>query len=75
MHRGSAWPHSAGSSKYGANICPLLLEHSAAQDCGLRQCAVYGLGMLAQHRQRMFQEVAPRAVQCMVALVQTPDGR
>ena len=64
-----------GSAKFGGSICPLLLENSKAQDCGLRQCAVYGLGMLAQHRQHIFQPIAAEAVQCMVTMIQSPDGR
>ena len=45
------------------------------QDGNLRQCAVYGLGVAAQHQPAAFRQVAPSALAALMAVIQKPGAR
>jgi len=47
-----------GSSRYVPTLTPALLSLSADSDAGVRQAAVYGVGMLAEHVTVGFDEAA-----------------
>jgi len=56
-------------------VLPVLLDASKNRDPNLRQCAVYGLGVLAQHRPEGFRQVATSAIQTLLAVINAPDSR
>ena len=56
-------------------ILPVLLEASKSQDPNLRQCSVFGLGVLAEHRSEGFQQIAASAIQTLLAIINAPDSR
>lgn len=66
---------AAGSAKYMVQVLPVLLEASKNRDPNLRQCAVYGLGVLAEHRPEGFRQVAATAIQTLLAVINEPDAR
>lgn len=45
-----------------------------AQDPDLRQAAVYGLGIAAQHRADAFRPVAQQSSQLLLAIAAAPDA-
>ena len=45
------------------------------QDSNLRQCAVYGLGVAAQHQRAAFRPVAPSAVAALMSVIRKPGAR
>ena len=45
------------------------------QDGNLRQCAVYGLGVAAQHQRAAFRQVAQPAVAALMAVIRKPGAR
>jgi len=45
------------------------------QDGNLRQCAVYGLGVAAQHQRAAFAQVAQPAVAALMAVIRKPGAR
>lgn len=65
----------AGSQKYMGHLVEVLLQGCKDCDANLRQCSVYGLGVLAQHRPEAFQSVAQNAVSLMVDMLAQPDAR
>lgn len=64
-----------GSQKYMVQVLPVLLDASKHQEPHLRQCAVYGLGVLAQHRPEGFRQVAATAIQTLVSVITAPEAR
>lgn len=65
----------AGSQKYMAQVLPVLLEASKSQDASLRQCAAFGLGVLAEHRPEGFQQIAANAIQVLLQIINASDSR
>lgn len=57
------------------HLVEVLLQGCRDSDANLRQCSVYGLGVLAQHRPEAFQSVAQTAVALMVEMISQPDAR
>ena len=49
--------------------------YCVAQDGNLRQCAVYGLGVAAQHQRAAFAQVAQPAVAALMAVIRKPGAR
>lgn len=66
---------SAGSQKYMSQVLPVLLDASKNRDPNLRQCAVFGLGVLAEHRPEGFQQIAATAVQTLLQIINASDSR
>lgn len=58
-----------------SSIQPLLLQHCRSPEPSVRQCAVYGLGTLAEHKPAAFQSIAGEALSCIAAMMQAPDAR
>jgi hypothetical protein len=56
-------------------VLPVLLEASKNREPNLRQCAVYGLGVLAQHRPEGFRQVAATAIQTLLAVINAAHSR
>lgn len=65
----------AGAAKYMPNVMPLLLEGASDRDPAIRQCCMYGLGQVAQHRGEGFQQHAGPAVAAILAAIQASDAR
>ena len=65
----------AGSAKYMLQMLPVLLEACKSRDAALRQCAAFGVGILAQHRPDGFRPVAATAVSHLLAIIGAPDAR
>ncbi|KAK9810031.1 hypothetical protein WJX72_003666 [[Myrmecia] bisecta] len=61
--------------KYMQQILPVLLGACRERDPNLRQCAVYGVGVLAEHRPDAFQTVAAEAIANLVAVISAPNAR
>lgn len=53
----------------------VLVQGCRDPDANLRQCSVYGLGVLAQHRPQAFQSIAQTAVALLVEIISQPDAR
>ena len=56
-------------------VLPVLLDASKSRDPNLQQCAVYGLGVLAQHRPEGFRQIAATAIQTLLNIISSPDSR
>ena len=56
-------------------VLPVLLDASKSRDPNLQQCAVYGLGVLAQHRPKGFRQIAATAIQTLLNIISSPDSR
>lgn len=65
----------AGRAKYSQQVVPLLLEACGAQDADLRQCSVYGLGVLASKSPELFKPIAADTLARVLAIVQHPQAR
>uniref|UniRef100_A0A7R9V0M6 TOG domain-containing protein n=1 Tax=Chlamydomonas euryale TaxID=1486919 RepID=A0A7R9V0M6_9CHLO len=65
----------AGRAKYAAQVVPMLLESCAAADADLRQCSVYGLGVLASKSPELFRPYADGALKQVLAIVQHPAAK
>lgn len=53
----------------------MLLDAGSDREPTLRQCAVYGLGVAAQHRPELFRPRLPEALALLLAVVQAPGAR
>ena len=71
----TAGAHLAGSAKYMVQVLPVLLDASKNRDPNLRQCAVYGLGVLAEYRSEGFRQIAATAIQTLLAVINEPEAR
>jgi importin-5 len=69
------WGAYAGSQKYMGHLVEVLVQGCRDPDANLRQCSVYGLGVLAQHRPEAFQSVAQTAVTLMIDMISQPDAK
>ena len=56
-------------------VIPVLLDASKNRDPNLRQCAVYGLGVLAEFRPEGFRQIAATAIQTLLAVINDSDSR
>ena len=65
----------SGAAKYTAHALPHLLAGCADRDANVRQCSVYGLGVLAQLRPQAFAPHLPAALRAILAIVAAPDAR
>ena len=61
--------------RYGAQLAPVLLEACGAADPDLRQCSVYGLGVLAAKAPDTFRPLAAETLKRLAAIVQHPEAR
>ena len=66
---------AAGSQKYMSQALPILLAACTNQDADLRQCAVYGLGILAQHRSAAYQAIAAPALKAITDIIRAPQSK
>lgn len=48
---------------------PVMLSSCTADDANLRQCAVYGLGVVAQHRPEAFRPITNDIVSAIMQIV------
>lgn len=69
------WSVCAASAKYMVQVLPVLLDASKNRDPHLRQCAVYGLGVLAEHRPDGFRQIAATAIQTLLAVIKDAEAR
>ncbi|MEW5314066.1 MAG: hypothetical protein WDW38_005590 [Sanguina aurantia] len=65
----------AGRAKYLNQVLPILLECSSSEAVDLRQCAVYGLGILALKSPAQFKPAVPDALARVLAIVRHADAR
>lgn len=56
-------------------VLPVLLDASKNRDPNLRQCAVYGLGALAEHRPEGFRQIAATAIQTLLAVINDAEAK
>lgn len=65
----------AGSAQYVSQAVPVLLEGCRDGNANVRQCSVYGLGVLAEHRPEHFRPIAGEAVARMLEMLAAPGSR
>ncbi|KAG1673229.1 hypothetical protein FOA52_013109 [Chlamydomonas sp. UWO 241] len=65
----------AGRVKYAGQVVPVLLEACGADDPDLRQCSVYGLGVLASKSPELFKPIAQETLKRVLAIVQHPGAK
>ncbi|KAK9821719.1 hypothetical protein WJX81_003315 [Elliptochloris bilobata] len=65
----------AGSVQYMSQAVPVLLEGCRDRNANVRQCSVYGLGVLAEHRPEHFRPIAGEAVARMLEMLTAPGSR
>ncbi len=65
----------AGSVQYVSQAVPVLLEGCRDGNANVRQCSVYGLGVLAEHRPEHFRPIAGEAVARMLEMLAAPGSR
>uniref|UniRef100_A0A7S4LGY4 C2H2-type domain-containing protein n=1 Tax=Eutreptiella gymnastica TaxID=73025 RepID=A0A7S4LGY4_9EUGL len=56
-------------------IISALLKHCSSADADLAQAAAYGLGVCAQYGGQVFRQIAPEAVQQLVAITKNPRAQ
>lgn len=65
----------AGAAKYLSYSLPHLLEGCKDRDANVRQCSVYGLGILAAQHQEAFCPSVPTALIHILGIVTAQDAR
>ncbi|GLC61179.1 hypothetical protein PLESTB_001728100 [Pleodorina starrii] len=66
----------AGMVKHFNNVLPILLEATRAEHADLRQCAVYGLGvMAAKAPAEAFRPHAASVAEIMAGIIRHPDAK
>jgi hypothetical protein len=65
----------AGAAKYLAHAIPKLLEGCKDRDANVRQCSVYGLGIVAQMHQDAFRPSLSTALMHILAIITAPEAR
>lgn len=65
----------AGAAKYLSYALPHLLEGCKDKDANVRQCSVYGLGVLAQMHQEAFRPSVPTGLMHILSIITAPDAR
>jgi hypothetical protein len=56
-------------------VLPILLEGCLVKDPDCQQCAVFGLGVLAQKRPEVLRPMAPQALTCILGMITGPNAR
>lgn len=64
-----------GRHKYTATIMPILLRSCADRHADLRQCATYGVGVIASKSPDLFKPFCNEALQRTLAIITAPDAR
>lgn len=65
----------AGRARFALQVLPLLLEYSTDKHSDLRQCSVYGLGVLAAKSPEMFKPYVGDTLQRLLMIVNHPEAR
>lgn len=65
----------AGRAKYHAQITPILLDALADDNPQLRQCAAYGIAVLASKGRDLFRPYVPEAMPRLLAQLARADAR
>lgn len=65
----------AGAQQWLHQAIPFMLQGCQSPDANLRQCAVYGLGMIAQHRPEAFRPIATQAVSAIMTMLTSPQAK
>lgn len=65
----------AGSAKYMSDAVPQLLAGCKDKDHNVRQCSVYGLGILAQQHHEAFRATLRDALVAILGIVTAPGAR
>ncbi|GLI67663.1 hypothetical protein VaNZ11_011915 [Volvox africanus] len=67
---------AAGMAKHFNNVLPILLEATQADHADLRQCAVYGLGVMAAKAPvEAFRPHAATVAELMASIIRHPDAK
>ncbi|BDA40930.1 Importin-5 [Coccomyxa sp. Obi] len=65
----------SGAAKYLSYALPHLLEGCKDKDANVRQCSVYGLGIMAAMHQEAFRPNVPTALMHILGIITAPDAR
>ncbi|KAL6755245.1 armadillo-type protein [Haematococcus lacustris] len=65
----------AGRAKYFQQVLPVLMEATTDEHADLRQCAVYGLGILAAKAPEAFRPFVPEALQRILHVIGAPNAK
>ncbi|KAG2431232.1 hypothetical protein HXX76_009760 [Chlamydomonas incerta] len=66
----------AGMGKHFANVLPILLEATRSDHADLRQCAVYGLGVMAAKAPlELFRPQAAAVAEIMAGIIRHPEAK
>ena len=65
----------AGSAKYMSDAVPQLIAGCKDRDHNVRQCSVYGLGILAQQHHEAFRASLQGALMAILGIVTAPGAR
>ena len=65
----------AGSAKYMNDAVPQLIAGCKDKDHNVRQCSVYGLGILAQQHHEAFRASLQGALMAILGIVTAPGAR
>jgi len=66
----------AGRAKYAGQVIPVLLEACTdPNNADLRQCSVYGLGVLAAKAPELFRPICNDSLQRIMAIMNQPNAR
>ncbi|GMH40252.1 hypothetical protein BSKO_08156 [Bryopsis sp. KO-2023] len=66
---------TAAREKYADRFFPILLETMREEDADLRQCAVYGIGVLADVHPQFFATHLNTVLPLLVSMIQHPQAR
>lgn len=64
-----------GRAKYAPQVLPVLLDGCAASHADLRQCAAYGVGVVAARAPEVLKPHAQDALMRIMAIIQHPSAR
>jgi len=67
--------YEAGASRFTDTLLPLLVESCKAPHAGLRQCAVYALGLLAERAPERGAALAPQVAQLCLGMMADAEAR
>ncbi|GFH11050.1 importin N-terminal domain-containing protein [Haematococcus lacustris] len=65
----------AGRAKYFQQVLPVLMEATTDEHADLRQCAVYGLGILAAKAPEAFRPFVPEALQRILHVIGASNAK
>jgi len=66
---------AAGRAKYAGQVLPMLMEACTSEHADLRQCSVYGLGILAAKAPEFFRPYVGDALQRILAVISAPGAK